>query len=935
MNFLRLGLKARLYCGFGVLVLIGLVVAGFAVWKLSAIKTEVQKFSALNDNTTRALEVSKWVQIIRRANLRYTIDADEAWTKEAAAAESSATELLKAAADATLSEERRTIYNDLKSDVDSLRSKRETLVSLGKQIQVDRAKLFSVGDELSAAAAKLVEERNAISDRSIAALMTSIESSVLLVRVANWRFLATRDPKGPATFKVNAEQAVASIAALEKVELPDRVYPLVRPIKAALADYVASFESLAANMLKGDDLYWKSMVPETVNIVAKIDKAEASLKQDSDTTKTETFAAIDVTTAAEQVMLGLALVGVLIAWFVGRSIIKPVACMTGAMERLAAGDNAVEIPSRDGVDEIGAMARALEVFKQSGIDRIRVESEQKAFLDAVIENVPVTIIVKDARDLRFVLVNRAAEDLCGLPRAEIIGKNAHELFPKDEADLIEVGDAEVLQSGHQLLIDEQLMHTPRNGTRLVTSRRLAILGPNREPEYVLGVIEDITERRRAEERIAHLAHHDPLTDLPNRAAFNAHLDAVLARAMKSGDPFALIAVDLDRFKEVNDAFGHSAGDALLCDVTKRLKDAADGAFVARLGGDEFTVICENGPQPATAEVLAGRLQAAVAGDINIAGHQLRIGLSIGIAIFPTDAADAAVLQANADAALYRTKAEGRGTVRFFAADMDKRLRERRALQRDLQRAVERGELAIHYQPQSRVGNGVTGFEALVRWHHPSRGMIAPNTFIPMAEESGLIISIGEWILRETCREAASWPRPLQIAVNLSPVQFQHGDLPAMVHAVLLETGLAANRLELEITEGVLIGDFSRALSVLRRLKALGVRIAMDDFGTGYSSLSYLQSFPFDKIKIDQSFVSNLNRSSQSAAIIRAVIGLGRGLKLPVIAEGVETAEQLAFLTEEACDEVQGYLVGRPLPIEEYADLIGRSPIQAQNPSVAV
>jgi diguanylate cyclase (GGDEF)-like protein/PAS domain S-box-containing protein len=559
-------------------------------------------------------------------------------------------------------------------------------------------------------------------------------------------------------------------------------------------------------------------------------------------------------------------------------------------------------------------------------ERRQAEKERdriKAFLDTVIENVPVTLVVKDARDHRIVLVNRAAEDLWGLPRAEMIGKNAHELFSKEAADLIEARDAEVLQSGRHLFIDEHPLRTARNGTRLVTSKRLAITGANGEPEYLLGVIEDITEKRRAEERIAHLAHHDPLTDLPNRAAFNEHLDAVLARATQTGEPFSLLAVDLDRFKEVNDVFGHSVGDALLCEVTARMKDAAEGAFVARLGGDEFTFICETGPQPTTTEILAERLQASVAGDIEIAGHQLRIGLSVGVAIFPADGTDAAMLQGNADAALYRTKADGRGSVRFFEADMDQRLRERRALQRDLQRAVERDELAIHYQPQSRLGNGVVGFEALVRWHHPSRGLIPPNTFIPLAEESGLIISIGEWILRETCREAASWPRQLQIAVNLSPVQFQHGDLPALVHAVLLETGLTANRLELEITEGVLIGDFSRALSILRRLKALGVRIAMDDFGTGYSSLSYLQSFPFDKIKIDRSFVSNLDRSPQSAAIIRAVIGLGRGLELPVIAEGVETAEQLAFLTDEACDEVQGYLVGRPCPIADYAELVGR------------
>jgi diguanylate cyclase (GGDEF)-like protein/PAS domain S-box-containing protein len=563
--------------------------------------------------------------------------------------------------------------------------------------------------------------------------------------------------------------------------------------------------------------------------------------------------------------------------------------------------------------------------RQAELERDRA----KAFLDTVIENVPVTLVVKDAREHRFVLVNRAAEQLWGLPRDGIIGKNDHDLFPKEAADQIEAYDDMVLQSGDQLFVDEHPLHTPGNGTRLVTSKRLAILGSNGEPEYLLGVIEDITERRQAEERIAHLAHHDPLTDLPNRAAFNEHLDAVVAGATRSGEPFALLAVDLDRFKEVNDVFGHSAGDALLCEVAERLKNAAEGAFVARLGGDEFTLICETGPQPANAEMLAARLQAAVSDAIEIAGHQIRIGLSIGIAIFPTDGADAATLRSNADIALYRTKADGRGTVRFFEADMDKRLRERRTLQHDLQYAAQRGELAIHFQPQSRVGVGIVGFEALLRWHHPSRGTISPNIFIPLAEESGLIISIGDWVLRETCREAASWPRPLQIAVNLSPVQFQHGDLPGKVHAILLETGLAAHRLELEITEGVLIGDFSRALSILRKLKALGVRIAMDDFGTGYSSLSYLQSFPFDKIKIDRSFVSNLDRSSQSAAIIRAVIGLGRGLELPVVAEGVETPTQLAFLADEACDEVQGYLVGRPRPIEDYAELVGRP----RNPSV--
>jgi diguanylate cyclase (GGDEF)-like protein len=438
----------------------------------------------------------------------------------------------------------------------------------------------------------------------------------------------------------------------------------------------------------------------------------------------------------------------------------------------------------------------------------------------------------------------------------------------------------------------------------------------------VGTHEDVTERKRAEARIAHMAHHDGLTGLPNRAAFTGHLAATLERAAADGESFAILCIDLDRFKEVNDVFGHSVGDALLCEVSKRLKSAANGAFLARLGGDEFTIVA-TGPQPATAEELAERLFAATATDFDLDTHHVRMGLSIGISIFPNDGEDAATLLINADAAMYRSKTEGRGAVRFFEPDMDQRLRERRALQHELRSALAHGEMSVHYQPQAVIGGDIIGFEALIRWRHPTRGMIPPGTFIPIAEESGVIIPIGEWVLREACREAASWPRPLQVAINLSPIQFRHGDLAALVHTVLLETGLAPHRLELEITEGVLIGDFDRALAILRRLKALGVRIAMDDFGTGYSSLSYLQSFPFDKIKIDRSFIAKLDKNNHSAAIVRAVIGLGHGLNLPVIAEGVETAEQLAFLSEESCNEIQGFLIGRPSPIEAYAEMVGR------------
>jgi diguanylate cyclase (GGDEF)-like protein len=445
--------------------------------------------------------------------------------------------------------------------------------------------------------------------------------------------------------------------------------------------------------------------------------------------------------------------------------------------------------------------------------------------------------------------------------------------------------------------------------------------PLRDGGWV-GVHEDITERQRVEAQLDFMAHHDALTELPNRAAFNRTLVTFLERARQENGKFALLSIDLDRFKEINDVFGHDVGDGLLSEVARRLMGAATGAFLARLGGDEFVVISAQEPQPAAAETLAERLQGALASEIVVEGQTLRIGLSLGVAIFPDDGEDAGSILANSDAALYRAKADGRSSIRFFDATVDQRLRDCRALQHDLRAAIEHQQILIHYQPQARIDGSIVGFEALVRWQHPLRGMIAPSAFISVAEESGLIIPMGEWILRESCREAASWSKRLAIAVNLSPVQFRHGDLASTVHSILLETGLSPNRLELEITEGVLIDDFSRAISILRRLKSLGVKIAMDDFGTGYSSLSYLQKFPFDKIKIDRSFVSNVQSNPQSATIIRAVIGLGRGLNLPIVAEGVETQGELDFLTEEACDEIQGYLVGRPAPIELYADLVG-------------
>ncbi len=548
----------------------------------------------------------------------------------------------------------------------------------------------------------------------------------------------------------------------------------------------------------------------------------------------------------------------------------------------------------------------------------------RAFLDTIIENVPSPIIVKSLPDRRYVLINRAAENHLGVKRDTMLGRLARDFMAPDTAAIVDANDQRLIETGKPFFFGEHTIVTPGNGTRIATSTRLPLFDPDGKPQYLVSVIDDVTDRKRSEQRIEHMTHHDTLTDLANRAAFNSCIAATIEAAAASNESFAVLSVDLDRFKAINDVFGHLLGDALLREVARRMEAVCQGAFLARIGGDEFAVITPTGPQPAIAEALAARLNAAFGADLEIEGHALRVDMTIGVGIYPQDGADATTLVANAGAALFRAKSEARGSVQFFEVAMDNQLREKRLLQEDLRSVIQRNELELHYQPQAHINGTITGFEALVRWHHPRHGLVPPSTFIPLAEENGTIGALGEWVLRTACREAASWPRPMGIAINLSPAQFQHGDLPMLVHQILLETGLSSKRLELEITEGVLIGDFTRAVAILRRLKNLGVRIAMDDFGTGYSSLSYLQSFPFDKIKIDKAFINNLDHSEQSATIIRAVIALGRGLNVPVTAEGVETEEQFKFLAAEGCNEIQGYLIGRPQPIAEYADIVGRA-----------
>ncbi|MBR1179383.1 EAL domain-containing protein [Bradyrhizobium sp. KB893862 SZCCT0404] len=547
----------------------------------------------------------------------------------------------------------------------------------------------------------------------------------------------------------------------------------------------------------------------------------------------------------------------------------------------------------------------------------------REFLDSIIENIPIAVFAKDAKDSRYVLLNRAGEEYYGMPREEMLGKTPEQIFPREVARVVSEQDRRVVDSGTPMVLEGHSLEIGVKGhDRLVNSRKLLVRDGNGAPQYLVGVIEDITERITNEARISHLAHHDALTDLPNRSAFNAALDERLERAQEGSTSFAVLSLDLDRFKEVNDVFGHPVGDMLMRAAAERIAAEADDAFVARIGGDEFMILMPEDARREDVLTLAERLVEVIGKELEIDDYLSQVGVSVGIAVYPDDGVDAATLLANADSALYRAKREGRGRVCFFESEMDQELRDRRLLQHDLRQALEQNQLLVYFQPQARMDGEVIGFEALLRWNHPTRGFVPPDQFIPLAEENGLIVEIGEWVLREACREAASWPRPLQVAVNLSPVQFQTGDLERAIHQILLETGLSPTRLEVEITEGVLIGDFTRALTLLRRLKALGIRIAMDDFGTGYSSLSYLQSFPFDKIKIDRSFISNLEATPQSAEIVRAVLSLAHALNIPVVAEGVETEAQRTFLAHEACEEMQGYLVGRPELIERYLELVG-------------
>jgi len=570
-------------------------------------------------------------------------------------------------------------------------------------------------------------------------------------------------------------------------------------------------------------------------------------------------------------------------------------------------------------DEAGELIGYAKITKditkrKEDADRIALVSRN---LDIALENMSQGLCLFD-RDETLVLANSNYSAIFGFPQAfTSVGRSYREII--EQGYLTKLNDpavARIRAAEHY----ERAMNIIRSGG----GTNIQKLSDGRSIQTVYNVIkgggwvatvEDITQRMQSEEKIAFMAQHDALTGLPNRSKFNDTLAQEIALAERANKKLAVIGIDLDKFKEINDQHGHAAGDLVLIELARLTTEVLrPEEFIGRFGGDEFAAI-KSFDDMAEVHDFLERLEGCLIGEVSIDGFEVKTGASLGVAMFPEDARDPEQLLANADLAMYRAKDSLINRVCFYEGAMDEAARQRRALAKDLWDAIDKKQFHLHYQVQKSVSTGkTTGYEVLLRWNHPVHGNIPPMDFISLAEECGAILPIGEWVLREACRTAVGWDEPYKIAVNLSPVQLTHQDMAAVVRQVLVETGLNPRRLEIEITESSIITDKDRALNTMRQMKALGVSIAIDDFGTGYSSLETLRAFPFDKIKLDRSFMNEVESSQQAKAIVRAILALGQSLDVPVLAEGVETQDQLDILLTEGCNEAQGYLLGRPGPM---------------------
>jgi len=605
-----------------------------------------------------------------------------------------------------------------------------------------------------------------------------------------------------------------------------------------------------------------------------------------------------------------------------RGVLGRLKRITNYMIRLAKQTVSEEVPSRDDRDEVGEMARAVQVFKENAAELLERKLQLERVnvqLDLALNNMTHGLCMFDS-SRKLIVCNNNYRQIYGLPaELTVTGTpiNAILQFLVDKGTFAE-SSQETLAGLYTFLASEN----GRVVKELCDGRLIAISHHNTADGGWVATHEDITERHKAEANIIHMARHDHLTDLPNRNSLREELERN-CRRLRSGKKFAILCLDLDRFKGVNDTLGHSVGDKLLLSVANRLSNCLKaGDFVARLGGDEFAIIQANYEQPIDGRILAERLIEQISAPYDIEGQQAIIGVSIGLAIAPTDGETPEQLLKSADLAMYRAKADGRGAYRFFERQMDAQIQARRALELELRGALKAGQLQVYYQPLIEPRSGIVRcFEALLRWFHPQLGEILPGEFISLAEEFGIIESLGEWILRSACADAAKWDNKIRLAVNLSPIQFRNQNLVKTILSSLASSGLAASRLELEITETLLLEDNYKTIAMLHELRSLGIRIVMDDFGTGFSSLNYLRSFPFDKIKIDKSFIHDLSNKSDAVTIVKTVIDLARGLKIDVAAEGVETKEQFKLLASEGCTEVQGVYLSAPKPIEAFEKII--------------